>query len=96
MQFNVYLSTLPCCAPPAGQMRKSPYQFAGIGSSSPTLWLTRNYAVLDGPSFPVIAGGAAVWLHGRRWDGIVTNLDVLPAQARIIDAFTSLLVLHLL
>ena len=38
-------------------MRKSSYQFAGIGSNSPTLWLARGYAVLDGPTFPIIAEG---------------------------------------
>ncbi|KAF8067166.1 hypothetical protein HT031_002213 [Scenedesmus sp. PABB004] len=42
----------------AGQMRRSPYQFSGIGSMSPTLWLTRNYAVLDGPGFPIVAEGS--------------------------------------
>jgi hypothetical protein len=38
-------------------MRRSPHQFAGIGSLSPTLWLARGYAVLDGPSIPVVAEG---------------------------------------
>eukprot|EP00878_Enallax_costatus_P006199 GHUV01006499.1.p1 GENE.GHUV01006499.1~~GHUV01006499.1.p1 ORF type:complete len:627 (+),score=153.93 GHUV01006499.1:1175-3055(+) len=41
----------------AGQMRRSPHQFSGIGSLSPTLWLARGYAVLDGPGFPIIAEG---------------------------------------
>lgn len=41
----------------AGQMRRSPHQFSGIGSLSPTLWLARGYAVLDGPSIPVVAEG---------------------------------------
>ncbi len=39
----------------AGQMRKSPHQFAGIGSQSPLLWLVRGYAVLDGPTMPIVA-----------------------------------------
>lgn len=40
----------------AGQLRKSPYQFSGIGSQSPLLWLIRGYAVLDGPTMPIVAG----------------------------------------
>ena len=40
-------------------MRRSPHTFAGIGSSSPILWLARGYAVLDGPSFPIVAEGDA-------------------------------------
>ncbi|KAG2482623.1 hypothetical protein HYH03_018465 [Edaphochlamys debaryana] len=39
----------------AGQMRRSPHQFTSIGSTSPTLWLTRGYAVLDGPTLPIVA-----------------------------------------
>jgi len=41
----------------AGQLRKSPHAFSGIGSMSPILWLTRGYAVLDGPTFPIIGEG---------------------------------------
>jgi len=41
----------------AGQMRRSPHQFTGIGSMSPTLWVARGYAVLDGPTFPIVAEG---------------------------------------
>jgi len=41
----------------AGQLRKSPHAFSSIGSLSPTLWLTRGYAVLDGPTFPIIGEG---------------------------------------
>ena len=40
----------------AGQLRKSPYQFSGIGSQSPLLWLIRGYAVLDGPTMPIVGG----------------------------------------
>ncbi|KXZ47833.1 hypothetical protein GPECTOR_32g445 [Gonium pectorale] len=36
-------------------MRRSPHQFTSIGSTSPTLWLTRGYAVLDGPTLPIVA-----------------------------------------
>ncbi|KAG2450262.1 hypothetical protein HYH02_004773 [Chlamydomonas schloesseri] len=39
----------------AGQMRRSPHQFTSIGSTSPTLWLARGYAVLDGPTLPIVA-----------------------------------------
>ena len=38
-------------------MRRSPHQFSGIGSTSPTLWVARGYAVLDGPTFPIVAEG---------------------------------------
>jgi dipeptidyl aminopeptidase/acylaminoacyl peptidase len=41
----------------AGQLRKSPCTFPGIGSSSPLLFLARKYAVLDGPGFPIVAEG---------------------------------------
>ena len=41
----------------AGQLRRSPYQFSGIGGSSPQLFLALGYAVLDGPTLPIIAEG---------------------------------------
>lgn len=41
----------------AGQLDKSPYEFTGIGPSSPLVWLARGYAVLSGPSLPIIAEG---------------------------------------
>lgn len=41
----------------AGQLRKSPHTFPGIGSTSPLLFLARRYAVLDGPGFPIVAEG---------------------------------------
>ena len=41
----------------AGQMRKSPFSFSSIGSSSPLLWLARRYAILDGPTMPIVAEG---------------------------------------
>jgi dipeptidyl aminopeptidase/acylaminoacyl peptidase len=43
----------------AGQMRDSPFRFTGIGSSSPLLHLARGYAVLDGPTMPIIGEGEA-------------------------------------
>ncbi|KAK9805982.1 hypothetical protein WJX73_010840 [Symbiochloris irregularis] len=41
----------------AGQLTRSPYRFNSIGSQSPLLWLSRKYAVLDGPTMPIIAEG---------------------------------------
>ncbi|KAH7447457.1 hypothetical protein KP509_01G107700 [Ceratopteris richardii] len=41
----------------AGQIRGSPNEFAGIGSTSPLLWLSRGFAVLDGPTIPIIGEG---------------------------------------
>jgi len=39
----------------AGQNTRSPNTFASIGSLSPTLWVARGYAVLDGPTLPIVA-----------------------------------------
>ena len=41
----------------AGQLRRSPFQFSGIGGSSPQLFLALGFAVLDGPTLPIIAEG---------------------------------------
>lgn len=41
----------------AGQLRRSPHQFDSIGSTSPLLFLTQGFAVLDGPSFPILGEG---------------------------------------
>lgn len=41
----------------AGQLRKSPYQFTGIGPTSPLLWLAKGWAVLEGPAIPIVAEG---------------------------------------
>lgn len=38
-------------------MRKSPFQFSGLGSTDAKLWLSRGYAILDGPSLPIIEEG---------------------------------------
>lgn len=38
-------------------MRKSPYSFSSIGDTSPLLWLARRYAILDGPTMPIVAEG---------------------------------------
>ena len=48
---------MACPQDAAGQLRKSPHQFSGIGSQSPLLWLARGYAVLDGPTMPIVAEG---------------------------------------
>lgn len=37
----------------AGQMRDSPYRFVRL-ARSPLYWLTRGYAILDGPAMPII------------------------------------------
>eukprot|EP00210_Caulerpa_lentillifera_P001312 g1262.t1 len=41
----------------AGQLRKSPYEFVSLGALSPKLWLAQKYAVLDGPTMPIVAEG---------------------------------------
>ncbi|EPS61481.1 hypothetical protein M569_13316, partial [Genlisea aurea] len=41
----------------AGQVRGSPNEFAGIGPTSPLLWLTRKFAILSGPTIPIIGEG---------------------------------------
>lgn len=40
----------------AGQLRFSPHEFASVGPSSPLLLLARGYAVLDGPTIPIVGG----------------------------------------
>ncbi|KZV39931.1 putative glutamyl endopeptidase, chloroplastic [Dorcoceras hygrometricum] len=41
----------------AGQVRGSPNEFAGIGSTSPLLWLARKFTILSGPTIPIIGEG---------------------------------------
>ncbi|KAK4273274.1 hypothetical protein QN277_021710 [Acacia crassicarpa] len=41
----------------AGQVRGSPNEFAGIGPTSALLWLARRFAVLSGPTIPIIGEG---------------------------------------
>ncbi|KAB2052602.1 hypothetical protein ES319_A12G133100v1 [Gossypium barbadense] len=41
----------------AGQVRGSPNEFAGIGPTSALLWLARRFAILSGPSSPIIGEG---------------------------------------
>lgn len=41
----------------AGQLRQSPYKFDAISSTSPLLFLTLGFAILDGPSMPIIGEG---------------------------------------
>ncbi|GMH02310.1 hypothetical protein Nepgr_004149 [Nepenthes gracilis] len=38
----------------AGQVRGSPNEFAGIGPTSPLLWLARRFSILYGPTIPII------------------------------------------
>ncbi|XP_022770825.1 probable glutamyl endopeptidase, chloroplastic isoform X2 [Durio zibethinus] len=41
----------------AGQVRGSPNEFAGIGPTSALLWLARRFAILYGPTIPIIGEG---------------------------------------
>ncbi|KAF8039709.1 hypothetical protein BT93_B2045 [Corymbia citriodora subsp. variegata] len=41
----------------AGQVRGSPNEFAGITQTSPLLWLARRFAILSGPTIPIIGEG---------------------------------------
>nr|XP_043616072.1 probable glutamyl endopeptidase, chloroplastic [Erigeron canadensis] len=41
----------------AGQVRGSPNMFAGIGATSPLLWLARRFAILYEPTIPIIGEG---------------------------------------
>lgn len=41
----------------AGQVRGSPNEFAGIGPTSALLWLARRFAILSGPTIPIIGEG---------------------------------------
>ncbi|XP_051141807.1 probable glutamyl endopeptidase, chloroplastic [Andrographis paniculata] len=41
----------------AGQVRGSPNEFSSIGSTSPLLWLARRFAILSGPTIPIIGEG---------------------------------------
>lgn len=36
------------------QVRGSPFRFPNIGSTSPLLFLAKGYAILDGPTFPIV------------------------------------------
>ena len=41
----------------AGQVDSSPYEFSQVWYSSPLVWLSRGYAVLDDPKLPIIGQG---------------------------------------
>lgn len=41
----------------ASQVRGSPNEFSGIGPTSPLLWLARGFAILSGPTIPIIGEG---------------------------------------
>ncbi|XP_008451481.1 probable glutamyl endopeptidase, chloroplastic isoform X2 [Cucumis melo] len=41
----------------AGQVRGSPNEFASIGPTSALLWLARRFAILAGPTIPIIGEG---------------------------------------
>jgi len=60
----------------AGQLRDSPNRFTSISPMSPLVWLSRGYAVLEGPSLPIIGSAA---------DGVEPNdtyVEQLVAGAR--------------
>ena len=79
-----------CPQDAAGQLRKSPHQFSGIGSQSPLLWLARGYAVLDGPTMPIVAEGEDEGAEPND-----TYIAQLVASARAaVEARTSLLHAH--
>lgn len=42
----------------ASQVDRSPYEFNRVWHSSPLVWLTRGFAVLDDPKLPIIGQGA--------------------------------------
>nr|XP_010938262.1 LOW QUALITY PROTEIN: probable glutamyl endopeptidase, chloroplastic [Elaeis guineensis] len=41
----------------AGQVRGSPNEFAGVGPTSALLWLAAGFAILSGPTIPIIGEG---------------------------------------
>jgi len=41
----------------AGQLDDSPYRFDWLGWYSSVIWLTQGYAVLDGPTMPIVGEG---------------------------------------
>ena len=41
----------------AGQVKDSPYRFVRIGWGTPLFWLTQGYAILDGPTMPIVGEG---------------------------------------
>lgn len=42
----------------AGQLRDSPNRFTSISPLSPLVWLSRGYAILEGPALPIIGDAA--------------------------------------
>jgi dipeptidyl aminopeptidase/acylaminoacyl peptidase len=42
----------------AGQLRDSPNRFTSISPMSPLVWLSRGYAILEGPALPIIGDAA--------------------------------------
>jgi dipeptidyl aminopeptidase/acylaminoacyl peptidase len=43
----------------ASQMTRSPHRFIQVSPHSPLLWLTQGYAVVDGPTMPIVGEGDA-------------------------------------
>ncbi len=61
----------------AGQVTGSPYKFTRVDWTSPLPWLTQGYAVLDGPSMPIVGADGQ---EGN--DSYVTQL-VTGAEAAV-------------
>ncbi len=63
----------------ASQLRDSPHRFTSIAALSPLVWLARGYAVLDGPTLPIVADG-----DGEPNDTYVEQL-VAGAEAAVAE-----------
>jgi len=64
----------------AGQVKDSPYRFVRITSGTALFWLTQGYAILDGPTMPIIGEGQA-----EANDTYVEQL-VASAEAAVAEA----------
>jgi hypothetical protein len=58
----------------AGQLDASPYEFTGLSASSPLLWLAKGWAVLSGPSMPIVAEGEGAEPNDTYVDQLVGEL----------------------
>lgn len=61
----------------AGQVKDSPFRFARLGAHSPLYLLTAGYAILDGPTIPIVGEG-----HEEANDTYVDQL-VASAEAAV-------------
>jgi dipeptidyl aminopeptidase/acylaminoacyl peptidase len=69
----------------AGQLRDSPLRFTSIGALSPLVWLARGYAVLDGPTLPIIApdGGEGNDMNDSYVEQLVAGAEA--AVAKVVE-----------